>query len=332
MNMVFEEKFLNGRYDIPWSMTDVIDFVPDWDSLDVRVQDGELTAAGRGVFRQVLPGKRRLRGHAELALFRRVRGFDPRVSLASTGLGLGGRGPAGRVEAYLAVEGGSEANLLGMQAVVFEDSTFREVARATTTDYAWCLSDTLQVAQFNFDLPPGHYVVGLSVRDSLRDGTGAWRLKVYVPPALPGRVELSDLELACSREEGLRAESFRKIDDTVIPNPKRWVARDQPFGLYFEVYNLVSDENGRSKVRLEYSIRSTRKDSRPFFIKAVNPRRVEPAVNLERSDEIPGRARFQYVSADLTQQPPGPYRIEVTAIDETTGLTATKVLDFELVD
>ena len=332
MNMVFEEKFLNGRYDVPWSMTEVVDFVPDYDSLEARVERGELTTAGRGVFRQVLPGSRRLRGHAEVALFRRVEGFDPRTSLATASLSAGGRRASGRLEAYLAVEGGSEANVLGMEAVVLEDSTYREVARAKSRDFAWCLSDTVQVAQFNFDLPPGHYVVGLSVRDSLRKGTGAWRLRAYVPPALPGRVEISDLELACSRQEGLRAEAFRKIEDTVVPNPLRRVARDQPFGLYFEVYHLVSDESGRSRVRLEYSIRSTRKDSRIFIARALSPRRVEPVVNLERSDEIPGRARFQYVSADLTQQPLGPYRVEVTAIDETTGLTATKVLDFELVD
>jgi GWxTD domain-containing protein len=332
MNMVFEDKYLNGRYDIPWSMDDVVDFYPHDDSLGVRIDSGELATAGRGVFRANLPGSRPLRGYAEVARFRRVEGFDPRTSLASATVAGGGRGVAGRLEAYLAVEGGRDASLLTMEAVVLEDSTYREVARAKSGEFAWCLSETVQVAQFNFDLPPGSYVVGLSVRDSLHKGTGAWRLKAYVPPALPGRVELSDLELACSREPGLRAEAFRKIDDTIVPNPRRWVARDQPFGLYFEIYNLVSDEAGRSRVNLEYAIRSTRKDSRPFFVKVVNPKRNDPVVNVERSDEIPGRARFQYVSANLADQPPGPYRIDVTATDETTGFQATRSLEFDLVD
>jgi hypothetical protein len=252
--------------------------------------------------------------------------------VAPATLSGGGGGPAGRLEAYLAVEGGAGAILLGLEAAVFEDSTFREVARARTRDFAWCLSETVQVAQFNFDLPPGKSVVGLAVRDSLQRATGAWRLAATVPPILPGRIELSDLELACTREPGHRARAFNKIDDAIVPNPKRHVARDQPFGIYFEIYNLVTDAAGRSRVSFEYAIRSTRKDRRPFFLKVVNPRRNDPVVSVERSDEIPGRARFQYVTANVAGQEPGPYRIEVTATDETTGVKATKGLDFVLVE
>jgi GWxTD domain-containing protein len=329
---IFEDQYLNGRYDVPWSQVEVVDFTPRPDSLDPRVESGEAALAGRGVFRTVLPGMERLTGHAEVAQFRRVEGFDPRTSVAGASLTGGGGGAAARVEAYLAVEGGAEAGALGLEAVVFADSTFREVARARSGEYAWCLSESLQVAQFNFDLPPGKYVVGLSVRDPGRPATGAWRVPVTVAPIRPGRIELSDLELACSREPGLRAGAFRKIDDTIVPNPTRRVARDQPFGVYFEIYNLVSDASGRSLVSFEYAVRSMRKDRRPFFIKAVNPRKNDPVIRVERSDEVPGRARFQYVTADVADQPPGPYRLEVVATDETTGLTATRSLDFELVD
>ncbi len=330
-DVLFVEQYLNGRYDVPWSMTQVVDFTPQEDSLSTRVARGELAAAGRGVFRSILPGMTRLTGYPEVALFRRVAGFDPRTSIATASVVGGGSGTAGRLEAYLAVEGGPDASLLGIEAVVFEDSTFREVARGRTRDFAWCLSETVQVAQFNFDVPPGRYVIGLSVRDSVKRATGAWRVKATVPPVLPGRVELSDLELACSREAGTRASAFTKNEDSIVPNPRRRVARDQSFGMYFEIYNLVSDANGRSQVGIEYTIRSQRRDRRPFFLKVVNPRRNDPVINVERSDEIPGRARFQYVSANLAAQPVGPYRIEVTATDEATGLTATKGLDFELV-
>ncbi len=330
--VMFEEQYLNGRYDVPWSLHEVVDFVPNPDSLDPRVASGEVATAGRGVFRTTLPGSRRLVGYPELALFRRVAGFDPRTSVASATLSGGGGGPAGRVEAYLAIEGGARASLLGLEAAVYEDSTFREVARARSRDFAWCLSETVQVAQFNFDLPAGRYVVGLAARDSVTGASGAWRLPVTVPPIRPGRVELSDLELACSREAGPRASAFNKIEGAIIPNPRRQVARDQPFGVYFEIYNLVTDASGRSRVSFEYAIRSTRKDRRPFFVKVVNPRRNDPLVRVERSDEVPGRARFQYVTADVAGQAPGPYRIEVTVTDETTGVKATRGVDFELVD
>jgi hypothetical protein len=188
----------------------------------------------------------------------------------------------------------------------------------------------VQVAQFNFDLPAGDYVVGVAANDSARGGTGTWRLRAHVPPNFPGRIELSDLELACARGDGASDDAFAKIEGTIVPDPLRLVARDQPMGVYFEIYNLVTDDSGRSRFSFEYEIRSTRPDRRPFFIKAINPRRNDPVVSVERSDEVPGRARFQYVTANLESQPPGPYRIEVAVVDSLTGFRTVRGLDFEL--
>ena len=329
--VLFEEQYLNQRYDMPWSQEMAIEYIPRPDSLERRVADGTLTTAGRGTFRTVLPSRTRLAGTAQAALFRRVEGFDPRTSTAPAMVTRGGTGAQGRLEVYLAVVGGSEANLLAMEAVVLRDSTFDEVARARTTRYAWCQSDSVQVAQFNFDLPAGDYVVGLAAHDSLRTASGTWRLRARVPPNIGGRVELSDLELACARGDGAPDDPFAKADGTIIPDPLRRVARDQPLGVYFEIYNLVSDASGMSRFSFEYVIRSTRKDRRPFFVKAVNPRRNDPVVSVERSDEVAGRARFQYVTANLAQQEPGPYRIEVSVVDAATGFRTVRGLDFELV-
>jgi hypothetical protein len=329
--VLFEDQYLNQRYDMPWSQEMVIEYIPRPDSLERRVAEGTMTTAGRGTFRTVLPNRRLLKGSAHVAVFRRVEGFDPRTSTAPAMLTRGGSGPQGRLEVYLAVQGGSAANLLSMDAVVVRDETFEEVARARTGRYAWCQSDTVQVAQFNFDLPAGRYVVGLAAHDSVGGASGSWRLRALVTPNVPGRIEISDLELACARSEGAADDAFAKADGIVIPDPLRRVARDQPLGVYFEVYNLVSDATGRSRFSFEYEIRSTRKDRRPFFVKAVNPRGNDPVVSVERSDEIAGRARFQYVTANLAEQEPGPYRIDVSVVDEVTGFRTVRGLDFELV-
>ena len=72
-------------------------------------------------------------------------------------------------------------------------------------------------------------------------------------------------------------------------------------------------------------------DRRPFFLKAVSPRLILPVVSVERSDAVEGRARFQYVTANLSQQEPGPYRIEVAVVDSLTGFRTVRGLDFDLV-
>jgi len=287
--------------------------------------------AGRGTFRTVMPGQSHLYGAARLGQFRRVEGFDPRASAAPASA-LGAAAPAGRVEAWLAVTGRDAPRDLSGDAVVFLDSTFVEVARAHSNVPAVCMSDTVGVLQFNFDLPPGKYVVGLSARDSSREAAGSWRLPVTVTAPLGGRLEVSDLELACGVDAGRRSTPFEKTDYAVYPNPLARAPRDQPFGFYFEVYNLVSDDKGKAQVSIEYQIQSTRKDRRPFFLKVVNPRKTDPVVNVAKVDEVAGRARFQYVSANLDKQTPGPYRIDVTVTDLTSNAAVKKSLDFELVE
>ena len=83
---------------------------------------------------------------------------------------------------------------------------------------------------------------------------------------------------------------------------------------------------------IEYQIQSTRKDKRPFFVKILNPKKNDPVVNVAKVDEVAGRARFQYVSANLAEQAPGPYRIQVTVTDLANNVSVTKSLDFELIN
>jgi hypothetical protein len=217
------------------------------------------------------------------------------------------------------------------EAVVFRDSSFVEVARIKSNIPASCMSDTVGVLQFNFDLPAGSYVVGLAAHDSSRGASGTWRVPVKVTAAGSGQLEVSDLELACGVDAGRRNSPFAKTDYAVYPNPLGRAARDQPFGFYFEVYNLVTDQAGKAQVSIEYQIQSTRKDRRPFFLKVVNPRKNDPVINVAKVDEVPGRARFQYVSANLSAQAPGPFRVDVTVTDLASNAMVKRSLDFELV-
>ncbi len=326
-SVLLEDRYLNERYDVPISMTEDVDFVPNPDSLAHRVQEGGVALAGRGIVRTVLPTQHRLPGYARLGLFRRVEGFDPFSSSAPpTGAA------SARVEAWLAVSGPDVTADLGGEAVVYRDTTFQEVARAPAAAPAFCMSDSVGVLQFNFDLPPGDYVVGLAARDSIGGGRAAWRLPTHVAAPASGRLEVSDLELACGMNPGASHSPFAKTDYAVVPNPGARAPRSEPFGFYFEVYNLVTNAAGAGQVSIEYQIQSTRKDRRPFFLRVVNPRKSDPIVNVAKVDDVPGRARFQYVSANLSAETPGPYRIDVTVTDLASNAVVKKSLDFELVE
>jgi hypothetical protein len=153
---------------------------------------------------------------------------------------------------------------------------------------------------------------------------------VTVTVALPGRLEVSDLELpAASTRASARRRSPRPT--TGHPNPLAGAARPTVRFLFRGLQPGV-ERRRAGQVSIEYQIQSTRKDKRPFFVKILNPKKNDPVVNVAKVDEVAGRARFQYVSANLAEQAPGPYRIQVTVTDLANNVSVTKSLDFELIN
>jgi GWxTD domain-containing protein len=323
MAVLLEDRYLNETYDLPVSLYADVDPAPDPEAEDAAVREGRLTSAGRGLFRPARRGLQPLGGEASVAVFRRVRGFDP-TSASPPGADVA------RVEVYLATQGRTGESGVEAEAVVF-DSTWHELARQKLVRPAWCYSDTLQVSQANFDLPRGEYTVGVSARDGSRQAAGTWRVTARAAELRPERLELSDLELACEYQSEPLGNSFDKSTFAVIPNPRRQLARDRALGVYFEIYGLQPGDAGRSQLSVEYTVESLRPDRRPFFVKWIDPRRDEPRVQVVREDEGPGRARYQFVSADLAQPPPGPYRLQVRVTDKLSGQSVAKSLEFTVV-
>ena len=320
MTILLEDRYLNDGYDLPVSLHSSVDPLPDPALVAAGVEGGGLAVAGRGVFRAGRRGTVPLPGRAETALFRRVRGFDPRSS-APPG------GDVARAEIYLATPAGAEGGPVEAEAVVF-DSTWREVARRRIAGAVRCHHDSLRVAQVSFDLPPGEYTVGVSARDPARSAAATWRLPVRVLWPLPGKLEISDLELACEYRPDLDGGAFDKLTYGVVPDPLREIPSGRPLGVYFEIYGLLPDDAGRAQLTVEYTVRSRRPDRRPFFSQWVNPRRDEPRVQTVREGEVPGRVRYQYVSLDLEDPLLGPYELEVRVTDRNSGQVAVRSLEF----
>jgi GWxTD domain-containing protein len=323
MNIFLEDRLLQENYDLPWSMWFDVDPRPLAEAIDAGLKRGRISLAGRGVFRARRPGARHLPGELRPAFFRRVRRFDP-----ATGVALGDQ--VSRMELYLSVEDlGADKGLVA-EAVVF-DSTWKELGRARSVGAAWCGSEEDRVVQFNFDLPEGRYFVGVSAKDEEAGAESSWRLPVNVTRPLAGKLELSDLELACEFIPDTTGGPFDKNLYAILPTARHEIASERPLGVYFEVYGLVPDETGYSKLSIEYTVSSTEQDERPFFLKLFNPGNSDPRVQAVHTEETPGRARFQYVSTELENPEPGPYKLEIKVTDEHSGQVAMKSVDFTVV-
>jgi GWxTD domain-containing protein len=148
MVAVMQDRTLNEHYDLPPSMDYDTDPIPDphvLANLDVVTTSGL-----RGVFPSLPPGVLPLEVHSQLARFEGEHG----VPMLFAGVAA----PA------------DPADTLSADIVVL-DSTMHEVARLRRPlSPSACDAGGQRVADFQFQLPPGDYVVGTSVRGGGRRG------------------------------------------------------------------------------------------------------------------------------------------------------------------
>lgn len=143
------------------------------------------------------------------------------------------------------------------EAVIF-DSLWNVFARVTTTldgasMYAEGSIDATLIRELSFNLPPGRYIAALTVKDSVSGTLGLTTEDITVPHLSRNSLSISDIELAYLIPEQ-RVETGSGKDKGLLPNPSgTYVAPSNP-RLYYEVYNLAPDRDGRYRFTTKYSI------------------------------------------------------------------------------
>ncbi len=301
MNVTLQDRLLTEYYLLPMNLEHDMDPVPNPDSLAKR-GESMTTAGGRGVFHKLPPGV------APLPVEGLVSRFES--------------GDGGRVLAQLAAPAG--ADTLSAEWVVV-DST-RAIVRRGTRPLAPSACDPSgpRVVDFETDVPPGPYTVGISVRGAGR--RGVYRAHTDLWPAA-ATLSLSDLVLTCRPPE-VRTGPDGTRSLHLEPNPARHIGSDQPLGAYFEIYHLATAADGLAHFSYEYTVRSAEKDPRIWIQRAFAPRRQTPPLEARREEQNMGPNRRQYISEPVQTLPPGRYRLEIVVHDLVADSQARASVEF----
>ena len=161
-------------------------------------------------------------------------------------------------------------------------------------------------------LKPGRYRVDLIVRDIESGATGIQHIGFNVPEFPADKLSASSLVLAAKLEsmEGRPAASQFVIGTTkVIPNLAGVFTRNQPLGVYLQVYNAAIDQTTlRPSVDVEYVLLGGGKE--------LN-KQVEDWRDINASGQRLTLTRL----IDIRQLVPGEYQIQVRIHDQITGQT-----------
>ncbi len=189
------------------------------------------------------------------------------------------------------------------------------------------------IGQYHLAVQPDSYHVAFFVRQPATNRLGGWKEQLRIPSFNENTLAMSSLVLASSIAPNSDNGLFTRNGLRIIPVPAKMFGRDQPVYVYFEVYNLVPDANGKSAFRVEYTT-ALRKEKKSGAKKvfSVLGSKAKPATTLTMEREAEGTSSMEYVALDLKKAGAGDFRLSVKIKDKKNGQESEGSIDLTLVE
>lgn len=227
--------------------------------------------------------------------------------------------------------------------VFIQDQEAREIHRLTDEQLVdFRAADGRRLEQWRLPLQPdGVHVVGVEAREPL-----TWRAAVaraiVEPKFFPaGELSASDLVLA-DIVEPLDSVPESRADFRVVPNPEMTYAPGERVALYFELYNLLPDEEQYAsyEVELEVTIEEIDREGLGVIAGLAD---LADKWGLTSEGTTPAELRFtkqqrvvartvvpEYFDIALPDAPPGRYGLRLTVRDLNGGAEASTTRTFHV--
>lgn len=178
------------------------------------------------------------------------------------------------------------------------------------------------VDQLEASMTPGKYDVTVEIRNNEKDRVGLYRFIVNVKAFPSDTLSLSDIEIAQYVDKTLSKDKFTKPKTTlrVVPNPAAGILKTKPMTIYYEIYNLSLNDEGRSSYEVSYSIHMIDSD-KSFFSTMAGIFGSKPASGTSSVTVKEGKSvtEHEYISFDISELPPGIARLEIKVKDLLSG-------------
>jgi hypothetical protein len=183
-------------------------------------------------------------------------------------------------------------------------------------------------AQIVFSLPRSYYRLAVSVEDVDRGRSSAYRTNVSTRD-FDRDLALSDVLFAQKIVPVSEVSPFARGPIEVVPHPIRRYAVGSPVSLYFEIYNLGLDEDGRSSYAVEYRV-LPHSDEKRSFLDRFDGEEAVFASRFEGSGYNANEPLHLAIKSENLE--PGLYDFLVTVKDEYWQSTAYRQATFRIVE
>jgi GWxTD domain-containing protein len=201
----------------------------------------------------------------------------------------------------------------------------------------------LMVDKQTLNLPPGEYHYSVSVRDLGSDHLGIYKGDMEVTQYEPNQFNVSQVVLASNiteLEEGQRPGKFSRGRLNVMPLPSRTFRLDQSVFVYYEVYFLEKDSEGKKQYNVDFTIEADKLD-RNLVSKIVgsfgnllgsdDSEKGKITLTFEKEANPERMVQVEWISIDISDSPPGEYNLNIVVTDLATGKKVSRESVFSVV-
>jgi GWxTD domain-containing protein len=199
----------------------------------------------------------------------------------------------------------------------FEDS----VTTSATSEELSTVRNRKSVYAKGFILDPGRYRVDVTVRDIQSGAAGLKQVGFVVPEFPPDRLSASSLVLAIELKDMAQGAGFGPFNigtTRVVPNLSGVFRRNQPVGIYLQIYNAGIDQT------------TLRPAADAEYVLLKNDKELSKYVEDWRQIDYAGQRLTLSRLIDSSKLEPGEYEIQIRIRDHVSGQTITPSATFKI--
>lgn len=208
------------------------------------------------------------------------------------------------------------------KGIMFHNRAWQEIEHWHEASPVTVTKQGYYVDLHRFEVPPDSYHVAFFLRPEQNDFLGGWKIDTAIPDYRAARLALSDIQLATTIAPADQPGKFVKHGLLVVPNPMRRFELNKPVYIYFEVYHLTPNGEGKTSFSIEYKLTLKKRGKKGLAGFWSREGKSSIATQIEREGK--GEMSVEYLAIDVSQLKAGDYELEVTVTDRHTRSSARK--------